>query len=82
MLGEWCSPGNPCRGTNEQNATTFESQSTFVLRLTRMPESYVFMADRWRPRNQPDSRYIWLPVQWDDDKPVLKWMDEWSLKVV
>ena len=80
MLGEWRALGNPVRGTDAQTATTFESQSTFVLPVQGKPGAFIFMADRWRPDNHIDGRYIWLPVQWEDGKPVLKWMDDWSLK--
>lgn len=24
------------------------------------------------------SRYVWLPVEWDGDKPILRWRDSWS----
>ena len=44
------------------------------------PGAFIFMADRWRPQNHADGRYIWLPIQWEGDKPILKWMDEWSLQ--
>ena len=82
MLGEWRALGNPVRGTAEQAETTFESQSTFVLPVAGKRTGFIFMADRWRPENHPDGRYIWLPVQWEGEKPVLKWMDEWSLKLL
>jgi hypothetical protein len=80
MLGEWRALGNPVRGSQEQNGTTFESQSTYILPVEGKPGAFLFMADRWRPRNHADGRYIWLPIQWEGEKPVLKWMDEWSLK--
>jgi hypothetical protein len=80
MLGEWRALGNPVRGTAEQAATTFESQSTFVLPVAGKPGAFIFMADRWRPRNQADSRYVWLPVEWEAGNPVLKWRDEWPLE--
>ena len=79
MLGQWQELGNPCRGTDEQNEITFESQSTFILPVQGKPNSFIFMADRWRPRNPIDGRYIWLPVEWEGDKPVIKWHDEWDL---
>jgi hypothetical protein len=80
MLGEWRSLGDPSRGSKEQNQITFESQSTYILPVQGKPGAFIFMADRWRPRNPIDGRHIWLPIQWEGDKPVLKWMDEWSLK--
>ena len=39
------------------------------------------MADRWAPKNAIDGRYVWLPIQWEDGNPVLKWMDHWALSV-
>jgi hypothetical protein len=24
------------------------------------------------------SRYVWLPMEWDGDKPILRWRDSWS----
>ncbi len=45
------------------------------------PGQFVFMAHRWRPANAIDGRYIWLPVEWHGDKPVLRWHDEWDLGV-
>lgn len=79
MLGEWRALGNPARGTPAEDATTFESQSTYVLPVQGKPGAFIFMADRWRPKNPIDGRYVWLPVQWEGDKPVLRWMKEWSL---
>jgi hypothetical protein len=80
MLGEWRPLGNPVRGTQQQTDTTFESQSTYILPLPGRAGAFIFMADRWRPQNHADGRYIWLPIQWEGDRPVLKWSDEWSLK--
>ncbi len=80
MLGEWRSLGDPSRGSKEQNQITFESQSTYILPVQGKPGAFIFMADRWRPRNPIDGRYVWLPIQWEGDKPVLKWLGEWSLK--
>ena len=79
MLGEWRSLGNPSRGTRAEEDTTFESQSTYVLPVPDKREAFIFMADRWRPANPIDGRYIWLPLHWESDKPVLRWMKVWSL---
>jgi hypothetical protein len=38
------------------------------------------MADRWNKNNLPDSRYVWLPIAFEGEKPVLRWMDRWSPK--
>jgi hypothetical protein len=38
------------------------------------------MADRWRPANAIDGRYVWLPIEFEQDKPIIKWVPEWKLK--
>jgi hypothetical protein len=80
ITGEWKPAGNPCRGTEEQNKVTFSSQSTFVLQPDRKKNIYIFMADRWNPSNLAESRHIWLPVEWENGMPVLKWKDEFNIK--
>ena len=39
------------------------------------------MGDRWNSDNLGDSRYIWLPVLFDDEgKMSISWQDSWTLK--
>jgi hypothetical protein len=77
ILGPWTAHPNPCRGPNAE--TTFDGQSTFVLPVPGRPGAFILMADRWKPRNLPDSRYVWLPVQFDGDDPIIEWRDTWNL---
>ena len=42
---------------------------------------YVFMADIWRPNHPIDARYIWLPIEFEDGKPIVRWQDEWMLPI-
>ena len=79
IWGNWTFLGNPCLG--KDSALTFYSQSTFVLPVQNNPNAFIFMGDRWRPRNPIDGRYIWLPVFFENDKPVIHWYDEWDLSV-
>lgn len=80
IFGPWTALGNPCVGTEQQRATTFESQSTFVLPVQGKPGAFIFLADRWRPDNAIDGRYVWLPVRFAaDGRPYLEWMDSWDL---
>ncbi|MEZ0299495.1 MAG: family 43 glycosylhydrolase, partial [Candidatus Methylacidiphilales bacterium] len=81
IWGPWKSIGNPCRGTDQEKKTTFESQSTFILPAPGKPGSFIFMGDRWRPENSSDGRYVWLPIEWEGDKPVLNWHAEWNMSV-
>jgi hypothetical protein len=55
ILGPWESKGNPCTGPEAE--LTFRSQSTCVLPVMGKPGSFIFMADRWMPRQLSDSRY-------------------------
>jgi len=77
ILGNWKELYNPCRGTKSDS--TFLSQSTYVLPLKGKPDSFIFMADRWNKINLGDSRYIWLPLVFNNDSAVIEWKDSWSL---
>jgi hypothetical protein len=79
IFGPWTRLGNPCRGTPEQIATTFESQSTHVLPAPGKPGAFIYLGDRWRPKDAIDGRYIWLPIEWEEGKPILRWRDSWRL---
>lgn len=79
IFGPWEELGNPCFGTNEQTATTFNAQSTFVLPVQGKPDAYIFMADRWNPANAIDGRYVWLPIEFQHGVPVISWHGWWDL---
>ncbi len=80
VLGAYRSLGNPCRGPNAD--TTFGAQSTFVLPTPGSPGRFIFMADRWVASQLSDSRYVWLPLEFDaQGQPVVQWRDRWSLPV-
>ena len=43
-------------------------------------DTYIFMADRWKQWDLPDSRYVWLPIKFTaDGKATIRWHDRWSL---
>jgi hypothetical protein len=78
LLGPWTELGNPCAGPDAEH--TFHSQSTYILPVQGRENTFIFMADRWKQWNLPDSRYVWLPVEFNGDgRPVLRWYDHWSL---
>ncbi|MGB7395058.1 MAG: family 43 glycosylhydrolase, partial [Pricia sp.] len=81
MMGPWKALGNPVRGSEEEKKTTFESQSTYVIPVQGKENAYIFMADRWRPKNPIDGRYVWLPIEFEDGKPILRWKEKWDLGV-
>lgn len=73
-FGPWKELGNPCIG--EGIDTTFHSQSTYILNIDG---NFIFMADRWNSKDLADSRYIWLPLQFHNNKMLLEYSDEWDL---
>ena len=77
IWGPWEKLGNPCRG--EGIETTFESQSTYILPVAGKKNAFIFMADRWRPKNPKDGRYVWLPLKMENGHPVLYWKEQWTL---
>ena len=77
IWGPWTQHPNPCRGPKAEK--TFMGQSTYVLPVG---DQYIFMADIWRPRHPIDARYIWLPIEFEDGKPVVRWRDEWDIDTI
>jgi len=78
MMGEWKYLKNPCVGDDSE--LTFHSQSTYILPVQGKVDAFLFMADRWKPENAIDGRYVWLPVQFEEEGlPYLEWMDKWNL---
>ena len=79
IWGTWTEHPNPCIGNDAD--LTFHSQSTYIFQVVGKKNAFIFMADRWNPTRPIDARYIWLPVQFKNDLPVLKWVDKWDLSV-
>lgn len=77
VMGPWETLGNPAKGNEAE--LTFRSQSTHVLPVEGKEGAFIYMGDRWNPKNHIDGRYIWLPIQMEDGKPVIRWQDEWDL---
>ena len=81
IMGEWTALGNPCLGTKEEKATTFWSQSTYVIPVIGKKDAFIFAADRWNPKNAIDGRYVWLPVEFKNEIPYIKWQESWDLSI-
>jgi beta-galactosidase len=78
VMGPWnLIEDNPIVGPNADR--TFGGQSTYILSVAGKKNAFVFMADRWNPKDLKDSRYLWLPVQFKKGEPYIEWMDEWKL---
>ncbi|GAF63862.1 hypothetical protein BTS2_0754 [Bacillus sp. TS-2] len=78
-LGDYKIKGDPCR--NDDNQTTFDSQSTFIMPLNPTKGSYIYIGDRWTPEQLGKSPYVWLPLQVLEDGQIeIIWKDSWSLE--
>ena len=78
IYGPWKERGNPCRGINSKNGhgpeTTFNSQSAFVFKIHNK-DQYIAVFDVWNPKDFIDSRYIWLPIEFDTNGYSTPWRD-------
>ncbi len=78
IWGPWVPLGNPCQG--DQANITFGAQSTHILPVPGKTDLFIFMADRWTPQNAIDGRHVWLPIEFEYGKPILRWRDRWTLE--
>ena len=93
IWGPWTQHPNPCRGplaektfngqstfvlTVDEPSSLTSHPSPLTPHLSPLTPKYIFMADIWRPHHPIDARYIWLPIEFEDGKPVINWRDEWS----
>ena len=78
MLGEWTTIGNPCVGKDAD--LTFYSQITYVFPVVGKDDYFIAMFDRWNKTNLIDSRYVWLPIEFEGDKIKIEWRDRWKIE--
>ena len=78
IFGPWQQLPNPCVGPDAD--ITFGGQSTYILKMPGTTDKFIFMADIWRPNHPSDARYIWLPIDFNDGVPVVRWRDSWNVK--
>lgn len=79
IWGPWTYHGNPCVGEGAE--LTFGGQSTYVLPVQGKKDAYIFIADKWTPKNAIDGRYFWLPVSFDGEDIRISWRNEWDLSL-
>ena len=78
VLGEWKTIGNPC--IDDGASTTYETQSTCVYKVSE--GEFIYMGDRWFSNYLRDSRYVWLPIEFDIDGFIsIKKYSNWDLSI-
>lgn len=59
---------------------TFNSQTTFVLPVTgKKRTTYIYMGDRWMPKDLASSTYVWLPLRLSGSSAAMEWHERWAL---
>jgi hypothetical protein len=79
ILGEWTDMGDPC--IDDKDKKTFYTQSTNVINVDKDSGKFIYMGDRWKSNNLGDSRYIWLPLEFDSKgKLLIKPYTNWKME--
>ncbi len=83
LYGPWEYYGNPCKGVNPNNGLgpdkTFGGQSTFIIKVEGIDDGYIAFFDINKPNHPFENLYIWLPIDFTDDKISITWKDSWNL---
>lgn len=67
ISGPWTQHPTPCKGRGAHR--TYGAQGTWILDSGM---HLLFMADVWNPRSLANSRHLWMPITFEDGKPVVK----------
>jgi Glycosyl hydrolases family 43 len=85
LFGPWTQHKNPTFGLNTidnmGSEKTFGGQSSFIIQVMGLDNAYVAMFDIWKPAMPIEGRYIWLPIEFKENKISINWMDNWDLSV-
>ena len=80
-MGPWTDMGDPC--TDWESDTTYHTQSTCVFPVDAENGKYIYMGDRWNAGDLSESRYVWLPVEFQPDNRIaLRRYENWDLSAL
>lgn len=78
-MGPWTGMGDPC--TDWGSNTTYDTQSTCVFPVDAEAGKYIYMGDRWNAGDLSESRYVWLPMEFQEgNKIALRRYENWTLE--
>ncbi len=67
---------------NIADEKTYESQACYILPVIgKETTTYIYCGDRWNGRKLGNSKYIWLPLTFKDDKLIMDWHKSWTVDV-
>ena len=81
ITGPWREIGNFAVGEGADRTYEGQTTHTFTVPDKDGGEVRVIMLDSWRPKALRTSQYIWLPVEWQGEKPILPYKKTWKLPV-
>ena len=69
--------------TEPETLDSYNSQHDFIITVKGLNKtSYVYCGDRYSNfHGQGIGRYVWIPLEFVDDRPVLKFYSSWSIDV-
>ncbi|MDO4647978.1 MAG: glycoside hydrolase family 43 protein [Eubacteriales bacterium] len=73
IFGDWENDGNPCVGKGA--SMTFDTQSTCIFQSKE--GQWIYYGDRWNSEDLFDSRYVWLPITFEENKLHIGWEESW-----
>lgn len=72
---------NPFKGPRAN--LSFYGQPAFAFQYTQGSTSHwIYVGDRWNPKNLKDSRYQWLPIHFDKDGLSIDWTNSWQFSTL
>ena len=60
---------------NEVIAGTYDPEQ---YQATDSERREMYAAKQLETANTSIADYVWLPIEWENDKPVLRWQDSWQ----
>ena len=80
ILGDWTYDGTNF-AVDKGKRTTYDSQSAYVFKVEGKENAYVYVGDRWNPKDVGNSTHVWLPISMRSGYPTVAWHDQWDLGV-
>lgn len=73
VLSGWHDLGIPTVSSDKDAVdTSFYTQVSSVLKLHNQ-DKYIFIADRWNGWKLYNSKYVWLNIHWENERPYIYW---------
>ncbi len=81
LMKKWEKKGDPC--TEDTSKTTYDTQSTCVIPVDAENGKFIYMGDRWNEANLKDSRYVWLPIEFQDGGSIaISKYSDWKIEML